>query len=1117
MSEFRFAEPVWAYAFYALAVFVGLLFWFERRGGGALDRFVSSALHERLVEVPSSWRRRLRIVLFSLSAVFLVFALMRPQWGMHFVTVQTFGAEIMICLDVSKSMLAEDVAPNRLERAKAEIVDLLTYLDGNQVGIIAFAGRASVLSPLTPDFGFLRLVLDGMGAHSVTRGGTRLEEPIRKALAGFGPPGEAARAILLITDGEDQDSFPLDAARSAAEVGVRILTIGFGDEKGSEIYVSNRRSGARELIRDASGEPVRSRLDGDLLREIALTTQGAYVPAGTGLLDLESIYARHIAPLTRAQLSERGRMVREEAYQWAVLVGLLFLVSCVAVSGGRIDAEGKGLGRTLWAIAILVPLLAAPLPGRAQPDGEAEGQGESFEAEATAPEGAASEAPPAPEDPREIYNRGIAAIGDHDLEEAEQRFRNSRRDAGGDGLLRFHAAYNLGWTLAGRAETLQESEPEQALRSLYEAADWFREAVRLRPDDAESRHNLEVVLNRALLLADALAKQGEGDLEARLEALAAGQRGATVAVATLLEQVAGEEGPHVAEPLRPEFRAAATVQRTLLSDADQLAKRVGAELEGIAAKPEEERTPEDQMRAAQLENLLHYMHRARERMGQARQQLRRRQAGRAYRRSAAALAELKRALDQLRDPVTVLDGVIESVSEVASYTGVLSALQGQLLSPEEQPTPPAWLTREYLVEAQESAAARTGELHARLRAGLAQGAPAGAEAARQLEAVGAAEPLVKQGHDALTRAARELEQDLQAALQAQIEGIGALREARERFLDLRGLLETLYADEKRVGAVLSAVEQGAREVLTEFLPSLRSAQQKNLDRAERLGALLTDEARALENASASPEADAEALESQRQRLETADTLLDLASGEMEDAFESLQGGKGRAGGVDFAAAAEHTGRAVYHVEALRRLFFSSVERIREIAERQLELADSTQNVAALSAGGAAAEKLGPLLPRQKTLSKRTEAIALELEEQSRQPDAEADPEVAEETTERLRLAAEHLLFAQGSMDGAATSLEADPPGFDAAREDQDAALVELAKALEQLVPPEQRQQGQDEAGEEQEQQADREGQRGEQGMDPAQLLQGVRDREAQRREEQERKGQTGYDTVEKDW
>ena len=101
MSEFRFAEPAWAYAFYALAVFVGLLFWLERRGGGALDRFVSSALHERLVEVPSSWRRRLRIVLLSLSAVFLVFALMRPQWGMHFVTAQTFGAEIMICLDVS--------------------------------------------------------------------------------------------------------------------------------------------------------------------------------------------------------------------------------------------------------------------------------------------------------------------------------------------------------------------------------------------------------------------------------------------------------------------------------------------------------------------------------------------------------------------------------------------------------------------------------------------------------------------------------------------------------------------------------------------------------------------------------------------------------------------------------------------------------------------------------------------------------------------------------------------------------------------------------------------------------------------------------------------------------
>ncbi len=119
MSEFRFAEPGWAYAFYGLAVLVASLFWLDRRGGSALDRFVALGLQPRLVESPSPWRRRSRLALLSLSAVFLILALMRPQWGMRYVNSETFGAEIMICLDVSHSMLAEDVAPSRLERAKA--------------------------------------------------------------------------------------------------------------------------------------------------------------------------------------------------------------------------------------------------------------------------------------------------------------------------------------------------------------------------------------------------------------------------------------------------------------------------------------------------------------------------------------------------------------------------------------------------------------------------------------------------------------------------------------------------------------------------------------------------------------------------------------------------------------------------------------------------------------------------------------------------------------------------------------------------------------------------------------------------------------------------------------
>jgi Ca-activated chloride channel family protein len=249
--------------------------------------------------------------LLTAAGLFMVLALMRPQWGMRFVATPRVGAEIMIALDVSRSMLADDAKPSRLERAKAEIADLLAYLDQDHVGLIAFAGRASVLSPMTPDRSFLRLVLDGAGPHSVSRGGTSLAEPIQKAVAGLGEPGPAQRALILITDGEDHDSFALDAAKQAAEAGIRIIAIGFGDEAGSRIYVTDPDTGARTLLRDGDGNPVVSRLDGDMLREIALVTDGAYIPAGTGVLDLRSIYQEHIAGLTRSQLDARGRTIRD--------------------------------------------------------------------------------------------------------------------------------------------------------------------------------------------------------------------------------------------------------------------------------------------------------------------------------------------------------------------------------------------------------------------------------------------------------------------------------------------------------------------------------------------------------------------------------------------------------------------------------------------------------------------------------------------------------------------------------------------------------------------------------------------------------------------------------------
>ena len=1128
MSEFRFAQPEWLHAFWGVLAFVALLLWLELRGVGALDQLIGNALQRRLVRRPSSFRRRMRIALLGLSAACLVLALMRPQLGIRHVAAPRVGAEIMIAFDVSKSMLAEDVAPNRLERAKAEIVDLLSYLEGDQVGLIAFAGRATVLAPMTPDFSFLRLVLEGAGPHSVTRGGTRLEEPIRKAVRGFGPAREASRVILLITDGGDQDSFPLDAAKAAAEAGIVIIAIGFGDELGSEIYTTDPRTGARELLRDADGHAVRSRLDGELLRDLALVTNGAYVPAGTGVLDLESIYRQHIEPLMLGKLDPRGKTVRDEGYQWAVLLGLVFLVSSAALSGG---AAGAGAVVVLWMVLAVPPppAWAQSADSPAGDDAARLNQAPIADGESTGAERPAeADLPKQPVDPREIFNFGVSALEAGDAEEAIRQFERARREAADDGELRFRAAYDLGIASATLASDLEADSPEEALRALYTAADWFRDAIQQRREHEDSRVNLDVVLRRALLLADRLAQQNAKGVDAELQEIAARQREMVAALANLQTQVSEEPEMTASERLRREFRARATDQRALLSDADRLAGAIDAESQGIASRSEEERTPEDQMRAAQLEGVLHYFHLARERMGQTRRQLRQRQGERAYRRGSAALAELKRALDQLRDPAAVIDALLRDVAETAAGTAALASSRRELPGLAASVEIPAWLTAESLRDDQSYAADRAAELDQRLLAALESGSATNADQQALLDAVQNAEPLVADAAASLAGAAEALGSDSpEKALPHQRDGLTALAEAREWFLDLRGLIELAYSDERRIEQVLAAEGDEAEAARREYLPAIRELQNHNIARAERLTGKL--EAAASSPPTPGPDGstpDEQAAEIQQQRFELAGQLLTLALARMDDVKIHLA----ESGAVNWPEGHEASRAAVEYLEALRRLFFSIVEELRDVAQQQLDLADATRDAAALSAAGSddAAARIGPLAPRQEALAARAGDIADALAEQSNQTGGVVDEEAdSAETSRRLREAGEHVLLAQVEMEGAKEKLVEDPPDLESTQERQEASLAELEQALALLVPPEDREpEGEPDSSEQEDSESDpsggEEGQEGESEpqaapADPAQLLQAVRDREAQRRRDREQRGTERYDTVERDW
>lgn len=342
MTALELAHPERIHALIAVLAVLGAVALLEGRGRARLHAFVSERMAGRLATRPGPGRRGARLALLLLAGTLGVIALMRPQSRSESEVVEAreASAEVMVVLDVSKSMLAEDAAPSRLERAKAEIRDLVRLLPGHAVGLIAFAGRPSILCPLTTDHGFFRLVLDSVSTKSAGRGGTRIGDALRRAVQGFAP-GAAAKAIVLVTDGEDHESYPLEAAKEAREHGVRVIAIGFGAEGGSEITITDPKTGERGPLRDAAGAPVRSRLDSETLRKIALATDGIYIPAGVGVLDLESIVRAHVDPLVRGAGPSATRVVRGERYQ-APLAGALAALALAAALG---SGAGAGAAR----------------------------------------------------------------------------------------------------------------------------------------------------------------------------------------------------------------------------------------------------------------------------------------------------------------------------------------------------------------------------------------------------------------------------------------------------------------------------------------------------------------------------------------------------------------------------------------------------------------------------------------------------------------------------------------------------------------------------------------------------------------------------------------------------
>jgi Ca-activated chloride channel family protein len=307
----------------------------ELRARDALSAFLSPIMQRRLTAQASFERTLLRLGLVLGCLVCGVWALTQPRARgvTETVPASEASADVMFVLDVSRSMLAEDAAPNRLARAKAEIAQLVGRLDGHRVGLIAFAGRAAPVCPLTPDHSFFDTVLATVDTRSAGKGGSRVGEAIKAALRGF-PPGDGAKLIVLITDGDDQDPYTQDAAKLARDQGVKIVAVGLGSEQGSTITLTDPQTGAKTTLMH-DGKPVISKLDGAALQKIALTTEGAYIPAGTSAIDLDAIMESHVKPIVQAAADRAFREIPAERFPWLVLASLGFLLAALWVGTWR--------------------------------------------------------------------------------------------------------------------------------------------------------------------------------------------------------------------------------------------------------------------------------------------------------------------------------------------------------------------------------------------------------------------------------------------------------------------------------------------------------------------------------------------------------------------------------------------------------------------------------------------------------------------------------------------------------------------------------------------------------------------------------------------------------------
>ncbi len=488
----QWGAPHFLHLLWAAPVLVLLLYGLMRRREQRLREIMDEQVLNTLLPPSRRKRRAWQLALWLIALTLCVLALARPQWGEKWIEVRHMGLDIIVVIDTSNSMRAEDIRPNRLERAKFGVRDLVGRLRGDRIGLIPFAGDSYLYCPLTADYGAFLMMLDDIHPGIVQRGGTAIEQALRKAVQSFADHVLADRVIVLITDGEDYEGNPLTVIDEMRQRNIRLFAVGVGSPEGDLIPMTDEQ-GRITFLRDREGNIVRTALQEEVLERLATRTGGMYVRATPGDFGLERIYEQGIAPLQRDMLETEMIRAHEDRFAWFLGAALLLLiVEAVMTDGTR--RNGSRIPKPIYVLLLLaIPFPAnADAPRSAMREGLRDYREERFQEAAESFREAAEQAADAQLDPaRALHNRANALYRQGRYEEAAATYQEALRSTDLD--VQQSAHFNRGNALLTLAHTLAEEQELDTAKAMTERAlDSYRNALLLQPGDRDAKINYEL-------------------------------------------------------------------------------------------------------------------------------------------------------------------------------------------------------------------------------------------------------------------------------------------------------------------------------------------------------------------------------------------------------------------------------------------------------------------------------------------------------------------------------------------------------------------------------------------------------------------------------------------------